>query len=45
MTISSPVFQITADGFKAPGYSEIFDYFKSKAQEIFGTDINLNSDT
>lgn len=45
MTISSPVFQITADGFKAPGYSEIFDYFKSKAQEIFGTDINLDSDT
>lgn len=45
MTISSPVFQITADGFKAPGYSEIFDYFKSKAQEIFGTDINLGSDT
>lgn len=45
MTISSPVFQITADGFKAPSYSEIFDYFKSKAQEIFGTDINLDSDT
>ena len=45
MTISSPVFTVSATGITAPSYEEILDYFKTKAKGIFGDDINLDSDT
>lgn len=45
MTISSPVFTVSATGITAPSYEEILDYFKTKAKGIFGGDINLDSDT
>mgnify|MGYP002594975805 CR=1 FL=1 len=45
MTISSPVFTVSATGITAPSYEEILDYFKTKAKGTFGDDINLDSDT
>ena len=43
--ITDPVFQVDADGIKAPTYEQVLDYFKNEARAIFGTDINLDSDT
>ena len=45
MAITYPIFQVTSDGISAPDYTDILDYFKTKAQGIFGSDINLDADT
>lgn len=45
MNDEDPVFQVTADGIKAPSYEEVLDHFKSEARRIFGDDINLDEDT
>jgi uncharacterized phage protein gp47/JayE len=45
MAITDPVFQITDNGVTAPTYSEILEYFQDKARQIFGQDINIDSDT
>lgn len=45
MAIDSPVFSVNETGITAPAYAEILEYFKEKAREIFGDDINLASDT
>lgn len=43
--ISNPVFTVSENGIQAPSYAEIFEYFQSKAREIFGQDVNLDADT
>lgn len=43
--ITDPVFKVTENGISAPSYEEILSYFRGKAQDIFGTDINLDADT
>lgn len=45
MAITDPIFQVTSEGISAPDYADILDYFKTKAQGIFGSDINLDADT
>lgn len=45
MTISSPIFTVSANGITAPTYDEIYEYFKDRAKSIFGSDINLDADT
>ena len=43
--ISNPVFTVSENGIQAPSYAEIFEYFQSKAREIFGQDVNIDADT
>jgi uncharacterized phage protein gp47/JayE len=43
--IDDPVFKVSDDGVTAPTYEEIYEYFKGKAKEIFGSDVNLEADT
>lgn len=43
--ISDPTFKVSADGIKAPTYSEILEFFQEKARAIFGSDINIDADT
>ena len=43
--ITDPVFSITSAGASAPSYDDVLEYFKSRAREIFGGDINLDADT
>ena len=45
MAITDPVFKITDNGITAPTYAEILEYFQDKARQIFGQDINIDSDT
>ena len=43
--IIDPVFKVSESGISAPSYSEILEYFQSKAREIFGQDVDLDADT
>lgn len=43
--IETPAFTVSANGISAPTYEEILEFFKQKAYDIFGSDIDLDADT
>lgn len=45
MPISDPVFKVSASGVSAPTLTEVREYLRGKAQEIFGGDVYLGEDS